>query len=289
MSLTKSFSYKLQEKLYKCNSCLNSYHLSCQKDKVAIINKKRFKCELCVVHGDKRKQSAGPNHSKTPSLDGFAGFSQEETTTKSNNIDKKSKPLKIVKKSVNRCNSNSIEYNNCLQIRIDEDKNNVIKDEPLTPTSKLEEILNGPESILPSSLDSANSVQSDLSVGYFNSLDEEMFAEQQKVNEAAVKKEVKNEPLVYDIKTRIIPHESIPDVRTWDCDEVYTYFLGTTTREYAHLFKDNGIDGYALLLLKRDDVLKQFKLTLGAALRLYSHIVSLQYKNNNPILAWEDF
>lgn len=278
--------------MYKCNSCLNSYHLSCQKDTVAVLNKKRFKCELCVglatAQMDKRRKSMGPNHSKTPSLDGFAGFSQEETTN-SNSIDKKPKPLKIVKKSVSRSNSNTFEQDKFLKIRIHQDETGDIKDEPLTPTFKLEEILNGTESILPSSVDSVDSAQSDMSIGDFNSLNEEMFAEQQKVNEAAVKTEVKNESLVYDVKTRIVPHESIPDVRSWDCDEVYTYFMGTTTPEYAHLFKDNGIDGYALLLLKRDDVLKQFNLTLGAALRLYSHIVSLQYKSNNPILVWEGF
>lgn len=90
----------------------------------------------------------------------------------------------------------------------------------------------------------------------------------------------------YDAKTAITPDESIPDVRKWDCDEVYIYFMGKTTSEYAKLFKDNQIDGDALLLIKREDVLNRFNLKLGPALRLYSHIVQLQYKNNNPILAW---
>lgn len=92
----------------------------------------------------------------------------------------------------------------------------------------------------------------------------------------------------YDTKTAITPHDSIPDVRKWDCDEVYMYFT-VKTPEYAQLFKDNQIDGDALLLIKREDVLNRFNLKLGPALRLYSHIVSLQYKNNNPILAWNEF
>lgn len=93
----------------------------------------------------------------------------------------------------------------------------------------------------------------------------------------------------YDTKTAVTPHESVPDVRKWDCDEVYTYFMGMTTPEFAQLLKDNQIDGDALLLIKREDVLNRFNLKLGPALRMYSHIVALQYKNNNPILAWNEF
>lgn len=93
----------------------------------------------------------------------------------------------------------------------------------------------------------------------------------------------------YDTKTLITPHESIPDVRTWDIDEVYTYFLGKATPEFAQILKDHQIDGDALLLIKREDVLDRFNLKLGAALRLYAQIVSLQYKNNNPILAWNEY
>lgn len=93
----------------------------------------------------------------------------------------------------------------------------------------------------------------------------------------------------YDSKTVICPHESIPDVRKWDIDEVYTYFLAKDTPEFAQILRDHQIDGDALLLIKREDVLDRFNLKLGAALRLYAHIVSLQYKNNNPILAWNEF
>lgn len=92
----------------------------------------------------------------------------------------------------------------------------------------------------------------------------------------------------YDTKSVITPHESIPDVRKWDCDEVYTYFTAKAP-EFAHLLKENQIDGDALLLIKREDVLNRFSLKLGPALRLYTHIVELQYKNNNPILAWNEF
>lgn len=94
-------------------------------------------------------------------------------------------------------------------------------------------------------------------------------------------------PIVYDVASRFTPHENIPDCHRWDCDEVYTYFMGTSTPQIAQLFKDNEIDGDALLLMKREDILR-FNLKLGVALRLYSQIVSLQFKNNNPILVWNE-
>lgn len=96
-------------------------------------------------------------------------------------------------------------------------------------------------------------------------------------------------PLIaYDAASRVTPHENVPDCHQWDCDEVYTYFMGTATPEIAQLLKDNEIDGDALLLMKREDILR-FDLKLGVALRLYAQIVSLQFKNNNPILVWNEF
>lgn len=95
-------------------------------------------------------------------------------------------------------------------------------------------------------------------------------------------------PSDFDAKGTIKTHDSVPDVKHWDCDEIFTYFLGTTTAEYAHVFKEHEIDGDALLLINREDVLTKLNLKLGPALRLYSHILTLQYKNNNPILGWDE-
>lgn len=81
---------------------------------------------------------------------------------------------------------------------------------------------------------------------------------------------------------------AVPNVREWDCDEIFTYFLGKTTAEYAELLKERDIDGDALMLMSREDVLSKFNLKLGKALRLYGHILTLQMQNNNPILAWDE-
>lgn len=245
-----------------------------------------------------------PNNNKTPSSDGFAGFSEEETankaartanptsnTTKTTIIVKnKVKPLDLVNElerqnSNNNNNRNKTNRNNGIQQDTEERSQKEIVEinsEPHTPTSKLEHIFNESDSNLFLSEDSPpNAVLRETS-------NEDLYVELPLANKVEGEKKMKQEKFVYNAQMRIKPHESIPDVKTWDCDEVYTYFLGTKTAEYAHLFKDKGIDGDALMLLKRDDILKQFNLKLGAALRLYSHIVSLQYKNNNPILAWEE-
>lgn len=99
---------------------------------------------------------------------------------------------------------------------------------------------------------------------------------------------VKAEDIDTTRKNFINTTENVPDVRDWDCDEIFTYFMATSTAEYAHLFKEREIDGDALLLINRDDVLTKFNLKLGPALRLYSHILMLQFKNNNPLLAWDE-
>lgn len=51
-----------------------------------------------------------------------------------------------------------------------------------------------------------------------------------------------DETLEYDTKTIITPHESIPDIGKWDCDEVCTYFRAIAP-QFARLLKDNQIDG----------------------------------------------
>lgn len=117
------------------------------------------------------------------------------------------------------------------------------------------------------------------------------LVQSQNVESEAVKRRESDDEkmdIEYDTKSIIKPHESIPDVRKWDCDEVYTYFTAKAP-QFAKLLKENQIDGDALLLVKREDVLNRFNLKLGPALRLYTHIVELQYKNNNPILAWNEF
>lgn len=244
------------------------------KEKRANVTKKNFKCDVCQIFGSSTSDESNAEvrtSVKKSSSDGFAGFSQEETTrssNSSNNTNGKSQS----RKSSHSSKSSSVEYNAASPDLFD------VNDE------KIESKTQSPDyEVIPTDLLETQMMTAEAQT------DEDVKRE----NFGFIKSENSEfeEPLKrikYDKKTVITPHDSVPDVKQWDCDEVYTYFLGTTTAEYAHLFKENQIDGDALLLIKREDVLNRFNLKLGPALRLYSHIVTLQYKNNNPILAWNE-
>lgn len=221
---------------------------------------------------------------KKTSADGFAGFSQEDTTRSSSssqtgNSQENRKTLKTNKTDSRKTSQSSSNKSNSMgNISPPLFDANDIKIEVASRTST------------PSSIQE-NSDADTLLLTQVSAEINEMknnSASPHELNDDNSNLNAKLECLKYDIKSVITPHESVPDVKRWDCDEVYTYFLGTTTAEYAHVFKENQIDGDALLLIKRDDVLNRFNLKLGPALRLYSHIVTLQCRNNNPILAWNE-
>lgn len=79
---------------------------------------------------------------------------------------------------------------------------------------------------------------------------------------------------------------SIPDASRWTADDVFKYFEKKFPK-YAHVFKEQEIDGASLYLLKRGDVIKGFNLKVGPALKLYGHILKLQTKSNDPTLCWQ--
>lgn len=290
-----------------------SFHLECMQKRSGPVTKKKFKCDDCLAVDkveeidevieedvDVKKSIA---LTKKPSGNGFAGFSQEETT-KSNSSSRssssgcisdvraenwhtqQSKPDHHRKPSMPKSvplhrslsSNKSVHYDGqspplFAAADIKSDLTNLkIEQEDREPTPE-------PES-------SASSFR--LTQTITHAFDEPKKRKTHFDSDDSEVNEMEKCEITYDRRTRIRPHESIPDVKKWDCDEVYTYFLGTTTAEYAHLFREHQIDGDALLLIKREDVLNRFNLKLGPALRLYSHIVTLQYKNNNPILAWDE-
>ncbi|KAF2882967.1 hypothetical protein ILUMI_23195 [Ignelater luminosus] len=77
----------------------------------------------------------------------------------------------------------------------------------------------------------------------------------------------------------------IPDATHWTCDDVYNYFLQYFPDE-AKVFKEQEIDGRSLLLMKRMDVIGSLKLKLGPALKIYRHVVKLQFRRDDPKLYW---
>lgn len=248
--------------MVKCITCYNSYHPQCLKLNPKTVVRKRFICEICTRVEAKHEKADAISAAKSvpvkrSSSNGFAGFTCDESTKKTDNQPPSSKSKKLVTN-----NDDNISDLN-------------VKSEPKTPTSDAEPFTSTGRhqnnenkiSVRKDLVENDNDVDGDNVHG----LDDD------------------GQSILYDTKTAITPHESIPDVREWNCDEVYTYFVATTRAEFANVLKENQIDGDALLLIRREDVLNRFNLKLGPALRLYAHIVSLQYKNNNPILAWNDY
>lgn len=71
----------------------------------------------------------------------------------------------------------------------------------------------------------------------------------------------------------------------WSADQVFKYFRSKFPR-HAHVLKDHEIDGSALLLLKRGDVVRGFDIKIGPAVKLYGEILMIQTRCKDPTLSW---
>jgi len=85
--------------------------------------------------------------------------------------------------------------------------------------------------------------------------------------------------------------KDVPDVRKWTHQQVFEYFsknLGFSTHDAA-VFSDEEIDGEALMIMKRSDIVttKFQKLKLGTALKMWSNIMMFQTGSNDPTQAWK--
>ncbi|XP_059155184.1 uncharacterized protein LOC131940538, partial [Physella acuta] len=67
-----------------------------------------------------------------------------------------------------------------------------------------------------------------------------------------------------------------PDASQWSVADVVLYLTSAGFTEEAKVFLEQEIDGVALLLLKRADVLRGLDLKLGPALKINRHIQGLQ-------------
>jgi len=47
------------------------------------------------------------------------------------------------------------------------------------------------------------------------------------------------------------------------------------------------IDGHALLMMSRKDVVCGLNLLLGPALKIYRHVLKLQFRRDDPELYWQ--
>lgn len=65
------------------------------------------------------------------------------------------------------------------------------------------------------------------------------------------------------------------NIEDWDANAVYEYFRASECSEWANVFKEKQIDGKALLLITRDDVIKYCDLNFGPSIRVYKEIEEL--------------
>lgn len=257
----------MQERVYKCLTCANLFHLSCQqKSGDPTIPKRVFRCDNCS-NKPKPKRSTPPtaNNKQQKPNSGFAGFSEQDRS--------------------DATNEDSTATANCTTSSYEEEIDHRVDDNSLSAENTVEDAMGLTAHIKtpPDSPESAQGTHIDNGGDSKCSSDSEY---DDYAVEVARKHKLKEEmPLP---KSVIDTTVNVPDVRHWDCDEIFTYFMGATTAEFAQLLKEREIDGDALMLINREDVLTKFNLKLGPALRLYSHIVTLQFKNNNPVLAWEE-
>ncbi|KYQ47088.1 Atherin, partial [Trachymyrmex zeteki] len=80
--------------------------------------------------------------------------------------------------------------------------------------------------------------------------------------------------------------ENIPDARNWTSEQVYQYFARLFPKD-AEVFRQQEIDGHALLMMSRKDVVCGLNLLLGPALKIYRHVLKLQFRRDDPELYWQ--
>jgi len=82
-----------------------------------------------------------------------------------------------------------------------------------------------------------------------------------------------------------VPDPTIPDAAVWTPQDVQDYFSKIGFEEQAVLLRQHEIDGASLLLMKRNDVVRNMGLKLGPAVKIYNHIRRLQTRRDDLIYA----
>lgn len=77
----------------------------------------------------------------------------------------------------------------------------------------------------------------------------------------------------------------VPDASNWTVDQVHSYF-NKCLPAAANVLREEKVDGLALLLLTRSDVLALPGISMGARLNMYTHCVRLQTRSNNVFMAF---
>ncbi|XP_076045259.1 uncharacterized protein LOC143027693 [Oratosquilla oratoria] len=76
----------------------------------------------------------------------------------------------------------------------------------------------------------------------------------------------------------------IPNVSHWTVEQIMQHFNSKGYQDFSHVFNEQDIDGTALLMLTRNDILTGLNLKLGPALKIYKQVRILQMRLHNPPL-----
>lgn len=89
-----------------------------------------------------------------------------------------------------------------------------------------------------------------------------------------------------DLLSRDTIDPNIPDASDWTSEQVYQYFARLFGPKEVEVFRNQDIDGHALLLMSRSDVLSGLDLLLGPALKIYRHVLKLQLRRDDTKFYW---
>ncbi|XP_008186333.1 uncharacterized protein LOC100568619 [Acyrthosiphon pisum] len=79
----------------------------------------------------------------------------------------------------------------------------------------------------------------------------------------------------------------IPNISKWTKLEVIKYLLEKLPKEIVHQINKYDLDGQALLLLQRTDIVSNMGMKLGHALAFYKHVRILQSQSTHYRVYWE--
>ena len=94
-----------------------------------------------------------------------------------------------------------------------------------------------------------------------------------------------NNSLPFFLSASFSPSIGVPsDSRLWSIEQVVRYFEGTADcADYADLFREQEVDGTALLLLTHESLVKCLGIKLGRALKIMVHVEDLRKIYENQI------
>ncbi|EDW07659.1 type-2 histone deacetylase 2 [Drosophila mojavensis] len=296
------------KEMIMCSICANAYHLDCHWPAIMRnkLNDPKWKCDTCCPNynpyngeadeatkiqpkSPPRKSKAGRKKRATSDPAAAAVAAKKAALQQSHNKNENtenSKPIIISNNNNNNNNnSNNIKNNN---------DNNTKK--PSTIVSQAPDNDDVVQVISKDEIDVVNGII-DLAPLTNYSPDTSLptltfvVSQEDKENDDSVE-------IIEDVEDIVVVSTSVSPpideqifatetVQTWSIDDVVDYVEKFYPRE-AEVFRTQEIDGAALMVLSRQDVIDRFGLKLGPALRIYELVLNLQTSMDDVSIGWCD-